>query len=711
MGVAKVRLHGELGQVFGSEYRMAVSSFSEAIHAINIKNRGKLYPWLYERDKSGVKYKIVINNEDFKCDNDLTVLSKDSVSSALVSDLTIKRTIDSIDIVPIIEGADSDVFGIITLVLGVILIATGIGAPAGFQFLGMSAGTLALVGVALLAGGIISLLSKPPQFEDFRDISNSGRTSYLFSGPQNTIGEGGPVPIGYGRLIIGSQTIAASYRIRNVDAGAVIGNPTWDDGSLLNSTISKSVANLGVPSAPLNVIYFNDDGSIILSNTVYLAAAAGSSAYLANEFFHHLNVVSTDLDKILNYKFDYEAGKNFRPPTKPIPGLGTNQLFPNWWTIGINSSSSNSTLLYNFNVSIGAPFFHQVARFYSDLDGEIAVGRGSIDKSTPIPSFYYIFPFNFRYDGGNVNPNAYPWFKYTTSPSPVYVYGFNNDAYCVAKQPGTNNYFIGGVFTSFKWGNNNSATVTGLIKVTLNNASYLIYSTVAGWTNPVIAGGTASIYAITIQSDGKILIGGDFTTVDGTSREKVARLNSDGTLDTSFNAGVMGTGIVYSIVVESNGSILLGGSFSECNASATYAKFCRVTSTGTASDALASSISGGDAEIRTIAIQNLTGAIYIGGSFTTVDGVGRKSLAKINSDFTLNQDFYHGEILNIRRTNQLNRVNKIKIRGGTLGSDYGKIFVGTEYAQKGKEQFVNNGGDMADYFPSALAVFNDPDLI
>ncbi len=72
-------------------------------------------------------------------------------------------------------------------------------------------------------------MSSPPKFEDFREIDGStGRTSYLFNGPENTTQEGGPVPVGYGQLIIGSQVISASYVIDYIDA---LGNSILTGGS------------------------------------------------------------------------------------------------------------------------------------------------------------------------------------------------------------------------------------------------------------------------------------------------------------------------------------------------------------------------------------------------------------------------------------------------------------------------------------------------
>ncbi len=77
-----------------------------------------------------------------------------------------------------------------------------------------------------------------------------------------------------------------------------------------------------------------------------------------------------------------------------------------------------------------------------------------------------------------------------------------------------------------------------------------------------------TIRVVVVQSDGKILIGGDFTTLSpnggaGVTRNHIARLNPDGTLDTAFDPNANGS--VYAIVVQSDGKILVGGSFNGAN--------------------------------------------------------------------------------------------------------------------------------------------------
>jgi uncharacterized delta-60 repeat protein len=71
------------------------------------------------------------------------------------------------------------------------------------------------------------------------------------------------------------------------------------------------------------------------------------------------------------------------------------------------------------------------------------------------------------------------------------------------------------------------------------------------------------VLATAVQPDGKILIGGSFTTVLGVARNNIARLNTDGTLDTAFNPNA--NGAVESIAVQADGKILAGGQFFGAN--------------------------------------------------------------------------------------------------------------------------------------------------
>ena len=80
-----------------------------------------------------------------------------------------------------------------------------------------------------------------------------------------------------------------------------------------------------------------------------------------------------------------------------------------------------------------------------------------------------------------------------------------------------------------------------------------------------------SVYAIAIQTNGGILIGGSFTKVGGSSgtvRQAIARYNADGTFDSSFNAAISAGGQVTALVVQPDAKILLAGVFTNIGGAA-----------------------------------------------------------------------------------------------------------------------------------------------
>jgi uncharacterized delta-60 repeat protein len=70
-----------------------------------------------------------------------------------------------------------------------------------------------------------------------------------------------------------------------------------------------------------------------------------------------------------------------------------------------------------------------------------------------------------------------------------------------------------------------------------------------------------SVEVVVPLPDGKMYIGGSFTTVRGAVRRNVARLNADGTVDSSFDPGTGGNSSVYALAVQSDGKVLVGGYF------------------------------------------------------------------------------------------------------------------------------------------------------
>ncbi|KAF5045184.1 hypothetical protein DSECCO2_483880 [anaerobic digester metagenome] len=157
------------------------------------------------------------------------------------------------------------------------------------------------------------------------------------------------------------------------------------------------------------------------------------------------------------------------------------------------------------------------------------------------------------------------------------------------------------------------------------------------------SGTGANNYVITsaIQADGKIIIGGMFTIYNGTSREHIARLNSDGTIDTTFHPGTGTNFYVLASAIQSDGKIIIGGSFTSYNGSPMN-QIARLNADGTL-DGTFNPGTGPDSVIYSIKIQG-DGKILIGGMFNSYNGIARSRIARLNADGTLDESFNAGII-------------------------------------------------------------------
>ena len=211
-----IKFHGELGEVLKKDYKLAVSSVKEALHAVNRLSGKKLSKYFIQSDNFYKCYRILVNGKDIvgPCKK------LDTPEKISQSEFVVKRSnIKTIDIVPAVQGS-GDVFDIFLIVVGVALMFVP-GAQVGGTALIKSATlktAIYMAGIGLIAGGLSNLLSSPPEFEEFQDNSKTGKRSFIFDGPANVVGEGRAVPFGYGRMRIGSQVIDATYEITYADA-------------------------------------------------------------------------------------------------------------------------------------------------------------------------------------------------------------------------------------------------------------------------------------------------------------------------------------------------------------------------------------------------------------------------------------------------------------------------------------------------------------
>ena len=162
-------------------------------------------------------------------------------------------------------------------------------------------------------------------------------------------------------------------------------------------------------------------------------------------------------------------------------------------------------------------------------------------------------------------------------------------------------------------------------------------------TGSGFSGGKSSVSSITVQSDGKILVGGGFTDYNGTAVSNIVRLNSNGTIDDTFNFGIGFNSIVYDMELQSDGKVIVVGNFSSYNGTPAN-RIIRLNSNGMV-DGSFNSGGGFDSVVNSIGAQS-DGKLVCGGYFTDYDGTSTNSLTRLNNDGSNDVNFVIGSGFN-----------------------------------------------------------------
>jgi uncharacterized delta-60 repeat protein len=151
-------------------------------------------------------------------------------------------------------------------------------------------------------------------------------------------------------------------------------------------------------------------------------------------------------------------------------------------------------------------------------------------------------------------------------------------------------------------------------------------------------GVNGEVLALAVQSDGKVIIGGRFSAVNGVPRNNIARLNPDGTLDRSFAEKVENgvNGQVNALAVQPAGGVIVGGQFTQVG-NVEALNLGRYNADGTPDKNfgnLPGQEPGANGIVYALAVQ-ADGKIVVGGNFSTVFGQPRRGVARLNTDNTL----------------------------------------------------------------------------
>ena len=185
---------------------------------------------------------------------------------------------------------------------------------------------------------------------------------------------------------------------------------------------------------------------------------------------------------------------------------------------------------------------------------------------------------------------------------------------------------VGGYFDSY-----NGTTRGGVLRL---NANGTLDPTFA----PTGSGIDYYVDALVLQPDGKVLIGGKFTTYNGASCRYLTRLNADGTRDASFN--LTGTGLnsfVQAIALQPDGKIMVGGNFSNYNSTIRNVVL-RLNADGSLDTSFSIAGTGIVGTIGTIAVQP-DGRLLVGGAIDRFNGSSPGSLVRLFPDGTLDNSF------------------------------------------------------------------------
>lgn len=145
-----------------------------------------------------------------------------------------------------------------------------------------------------------------------------------------------------------------------------------------------------------------------------------------------------------------------------------------------------------------------------------------------------------------------------------------------------------------------------------------------------------AVHALALQPDGKLLVAGLFNSVNGVPRSKIARLNTDGSVDPSFDPGTGADSYIFSVAVQADGKILIGGEFQNYQGQPRV-RMARLHTDGSLDTGFDPG-SGADSYVRCLLVQP-DGRILVGGDFVTFNGTACRRIVRLEQDGSLDPGF------------------------------------------------------------------------
>ena len=242
---------------------------------------------------------------------------------------------------------------------------------------------------------------------------------------------------------------------------------------------------------------------------------------------------------------------------------------------------------------------------------------------------------------------------------------------------------IGGSFANF-----NGVPCSGIARLTGSGQVDPTFNPGNGVTST-----NGAVHALAVQADLKVIVGGDFTSFNNYTFHHLVRLNLDGSVDPTFNAdtGASVDGSVHVIVVQPNGQILIGGVFTNVNG-VNLNHIARLNTDGSVDASFHAGV-GANNTVETLALDS-QGRILAGGEFTTASGVTRNGITRLNPDGTVDPTINFGAGANgyvraiaIQGNDEINVGGSFTSFGGYVQNNFTRLF-GGEVSGPGILQFI-----------------------
>ena len=357
--------------------------------------------------------------------------------------------------------------------------------------------------------------------------------------------------------------------------------------------------------------------------SIWVYPSTGGPFTVQYAFDHNVSLTSMGGQ---NHTYQLEAGSDYATPDVDFTDNSGGTL--TWGNGDSSPKEIRIPILDNANAAFNEDI--QVELF-NPRAGSAILALGQVDTAT-VTILYDKQPAGavdktWNKDGFNDSNPAFLQYPGTQGGVSDSANGNGGTVYAVAEQP-NGKAIIAGSFISY-----DSTPYKRIVRV-LNN----------GYQDPTFLappnnGADDTIYAVALQPDGKVIIGGNFTSFNAANRYRIARLNTDGTVDMTFNPGSGVDAVVKSLVLETNGQIIIAGAFATVNGTNMNA-VARLNADGSLDTTFNPGIGPNDS-VNAVAVDSL-GHVIIGGAFDHVSGVARGGVARLNVDGSLDTSFDPG---------------------------------------------------------------------